>query len=304
MHDQIAVVEDRAVKLSNPEKILFPAAGLTKADLIDYYGRIAPVMLPHLAGRPLSFERYPDGIAAEGFMQKNASDYFPSWIRRARLAKQDGVVDHVVAEDASDLDLPGQSGLHHLPRLAVAHRSGRSSRSHGARSGPLRRRLRQGQMGGAREPGRCSRRSAWRRSSRSPARAACMSGCRSIVPPTSIRCAQFASEVAERLVARRPRELTTAQRKAKRGDRVFVDVARNAYAQTAVAPYSVRARPQAPVATPIEWAELEDPKLGPQRYTIRNIFRRLAHKRDPWAEIERHARPVARAQERLAALAG
>ena len=97
------------------------AAGLTKAELIDYYARIAPVMLPHLAGRPLSFERYPDGIAAEGFMQKNASDYFPNWIRRARLAKQDGVVAHVVAEDAPTLDLSGQSGLHHLPCLAVAH---------------------------------------------------------------------------------------------------------------------------------------------------------------------------------------
>jgi bifunctional non-homologous end joining protein LigD len=80
---------------------------------------------------------------------------------------------------------------------------------------------------------------------------------------------------------------------------VFVDVARNAYAQTAVAPYSVRARPQAP----IEWVELEDSRLGPQRYTIRNIFRRLARKRDPWAEIERHARPLHAAQERLGALA-
>ena len=103
MYDQIAVVEDRAVKLSNPDKNLFPAAGLSKADLIDYYARIAPVILPHLAGRPLTFEGYPDGIASEGFMQKNASDYFPSWIPRARLAKQGGVVDHVLAEDAATL---------------------------------------------------------------------------------------------------------------------------------------------------------------------------------------------------------
>ena len=113
---------------------------------------------------------------------------------------------------------------------------------------------------------------------------------------------QFASEVAERLVARRPRELTTAQRKAKRGDRVFVDVARNAYAQTAVAPYSVRARPQAPVASPIDgrsWriqartAALHDPQhLSPAGAPAR-----------PWAEIERHARPLHAARERLAALA-
>jgi bifunctional non-homologous end joining protein LigD len=103
MSGQIVEVKGRRLKLSNLEKVLFPAAGLTKADLIDYYERVAPVMLPHLAGRPLSLERYPDGIDAEGFMQKNASGYFPKWIRRARLAKQDGAVAHVVADDAPTL---------------------------------------------------------------------------------------------------------------------------------------------------------------------------------------------------------
>ena len=302
MHDQIAVLEDRAVKLSNLQKILFPGGSLTKADLIDYYRRIAPVMLPHVAGRPLSFERYPDGVAAEGFMQKNASDHFPSWIRRARLAKQDGVVDHVVAEDRETLiylanqacitfhvwlsridrvDHPDRMVLDLDPSdddFAKVRWAARETRALLEELGlaPFL------QITGSR-------------------------GLHVWVPLDGSadfdRVRQFASEVAERLVARRPRELTTAQRKAKRGDRIFVDVARNAYAQTAVAPYSVRARPQAPVATPIDWAELEDPKLGPQRYTIRNIFRRLARKRDPWADIERHARPVHAAQERLAALA-
>jgi bifunctional non-homologous end joining protein LigD len=113
----------------------------------------------------------------------------------------------------------------------------------------------------------------------------------------------FAARLAEVLEARRPAELTTAQRKAKRGDRVLLDVARNAYAQTAVAPYSVRARPQAPVATPLEWIELDDPKLKPQRYTIKNLFRRLAQKGDPWVEIAHHARGLTAAKERLMALA-
>ena len=303
MHDQVAVVEDRTVKLSNPRKVLFPAAGLTKADLIDYYRRVAPVMLPHLAGRPLSFERYPEGIAAEGFMQKNASDYFPSWIRRVRLAKQDGVVDHVVAEDPAALiylanqacitfhvwlsrtdrvDHPDRMVLDLDPSdddFAKVKRAAREARALLEELGlaPFL------QVTGSR-------------------------GLHIWVPLDRSadfdQVRAFASGVAERLVARRPGELTTAQRKAKRGDRVFVDVARNAYAQTAVAPYSVRARAQAPIATPIEWAELEDAKLGPQRYTVRNIFRRLARKRDPWAEIQRHARPVHAAQERLAALAG
>jgi bifunctional non-homologous end joining protein LigD len=303
MHHQIAMADDRAVKLSNPQKMLFPAAGLTKADLIDYYRRIAPVMLPHLAGRPLSFERYPDGVGAEGFMQKNASDYFPSWIRRARLAKQDGVVDYVVTEDPETLiylanqacitfhvwlsridrvDHPDRMVLDLDPSdddFAKVRWAAREARALLEELGlaPFL------QITGSR-------------------------GLHVWVPLDRSadfdQVRRFASAVAERLVARRPRELTTAQRKAKRGDRVFVDVARNAYAQTAVAPYSVRTRPQAQIATPIEWAELEDAKLGPQRYTIRNIFRRLAHKRDPWAQIERHARPVHAAQERLAALAG
>ena len=99
---------------------------------------------------------------------------------------------------------------------------------------------------------------------------------------------------------RSPDELTTEQRKAARGERVFVDVARNAYGQTAAAPYTVRARPQAPVATPLAWDELDDRALAPQRYTIGNLFRRLGQKPDPWRDIARHAQPLAAASAALA----
>ena len=303
MNDQIAEVGGHDVKLSNQGKLLFPAAGVTKADLIDYYERIAPVMLPHLAGRPLSLVRYPNGIEAEGFMQKNASDYFPDWIRRARLAKQDGGVDHVVAEDAATLvylanqacvtfhvGLSRIDRIDHPDRLVIdldpsdddftkVRRASREARAVLEEVGlvPFL------QITGSR-------------------------GLHIWVPLDRSadfdEVRDFAASVAELLVARRPRELTTAQRKAKRGDRVFVDVARNAYAQTAVAPYSVRALAQAPVATPLDWAELDDPKLEPQRYTIRNVFRRLSRKRDPWAEIDRHARALGCASERLASLPG
>jgi bifunctional non-homologous end joining protein LigD len=302
MHTQIAVAGDRAVKLSNPQKVLFHSAGLTKAELVAYYARVAPVMLPHLAGRPLSFERYPDGVAAEGFMQKNASDHFPAWLRRVRLAKQNGVVDHIVADDpdaliylANQACITFHVWLSRIDQVNYPDRMVFDLDPSDDDFAKVRWAAREArvlleelglvpflQVTGSR-------------------------GLHLWVPLDRSadfdQVRQFAAEVAERLVARRPRELTTAQRKAKRGDRVFVDVARNAYAQTTVAPYSVRARPQAPVATPIEWAELEDPKLGPQRYTVRNIFRRLARKRDPWAEIERHARSLHAAQERLAAIA-
>jgi bifunctional non-homologous end joining protein LigD len=303
MNDQIAEVGGHDVKLSNPGKVLFPAAGLTKADLIDYYERIAPVMLPHLAGRPLSLVRYPNGIEAEGFMQKNASDYFPDWIRRARLAKQDGGVDHVVAEEAATLVyLANQAcvtfhvGLSRVDRIdhpdrmvidldpsdgdfAKVRRASREARALLEEVGLVPFLQTTGSRG----------LHVWVPLDRS-------------ADFDQVR--DFAASVAELLVARRPRELTITQRKAKRGDRVFVDVARNAYAQTAVAPYSVRALAHAPVATPLDWAELDDPKLEPQRYTIRNVFRRLSRKRDPWAEIGRHARALEAARRRLASLPG
>jgi bifunctional non-homologous end joining protein LigD len=303
MSGQIAEVEGRRVKLSNLEKVLFPAAGLTKADLIDYYERIAPVMLPHLTGRPLSLERYPDGVEAEGFMQKNASPYFPKWIRRARLAKQDGAVAHVVADDAPTLvylanqacvtlhvGLSRTDQIDHPDRMVLdldpsdqdfekVRRAAKDARALLEEVGlvPFL------QTTGSR-------------------------GLHLWVPLDGAadfdEVRDFASRLAEVLVARRPGELTTAQRKAKRGDRVLLDVARNAYAQTAVAPYSVRARPLAPVATPLAWTELDDARLASQRYTIKNLFRRLEKQGDPWAEIARHACGLTAARERLMALAG
>jgi bifunctional non-homologous end joining protein LigD len=302
MSGQVAEVAGRRVKLSNPEKVLFPAAGLTKADLVEYYERVAPVMLPHLAGRPLSLERYPDGIDAEGFMQKNASRYFPRWIRRARLAKQDGAVAHVVADDAPTLvylanqacvslhvGLSRTDRIDHPDRMVLdldpsdqdfekVRQAAKDARALLEEVGLVPFLQTTGSRG----------LHLWVPLDRS-------------ADFDEVRA--FAAGVAEMLVARRPAELTTAQRKAKRGDRVLLDVARNAYGQTAVAPYSVRARPLAPVATPLEWAALDDPKLEPQRYTIKNLFRRLGTKGDPWAEIARHARGLTAARERLIALA-
>lgn len=104
------------------------------------------------------------------------------------------------------------------------------------------------------------------------------------------------------VVRRDPETLTIEQRKVKRGDRVLVDYLRNAYGQTSIPPYAVRARPGAPVATPLDWNELA--RTEPRRYTIRNVFRRLAQKDDPWGDLRRHARSPERAAPRLQDLLG
>jgi bifunctional non-homologous end joining protein LigD len=295
---EVVEVDGREIGLSHTDKVLFPETGLTKGDLIDYYRRIAPVMLPHLAGRPLSLQRYPDGITAQGFMQKNAGDYFPEWIERAALAKQDGEVQHVVARDAATLVyLANQAaitlhvGLARVDRIEQPDRLVIDLDPSDDDFGKVKRAARQAralledlglvpflQTTGSR-------------------------GLHVWVPLErkddfdEVRA--FAGEIAARLVAASPDELTTEQRKAARGDRVFVDVGRNAYGQTAAAPYTVRARPSAPVATPLDWDELADGALGPQRYTIANLFRRLGRKSDPWGDIGQAARPLAAARARL-----
>jgi bifunctional non-homologous end joining protein LigD len=117
---------------------------------------------------------------------------------------------------------------------------------------------------------------------------------------TTAEVRAFAEDVAATLVERHPDELTTAFSKAERGDRLFLDVLRNGPSQTEVAAYGVRGRPGAPVAAPLEWAEVRDRSLRPDRWTVRNIFRRLARRPDPWSGMDDAARdlPVFLGRER------
>jgi bifunctional non-homologous end joining protein LigD len=113
---------------------------------------------------------------------------------------------------------------------------------------------------------------------------------------------QFARDVAELIAADDPDRRTVEIRKDKRGDRVYLDVMRNAYAQTAVAPYAVRARRGAPVATPLEWDELDAKGMRPDRFTIHGLPKRVAGQGDPWSDMQRHARSLSKPIQRLAKL--
>jgi bifunctional non-homologous end joining protein LigD len=112
----------------------------------------------------------------------------------------------------------------------------------------------------------------------------------------------FARDVAVVLASRYPDELTVEQRKEQRRERLYLDIMRNAYAQTVVAPYTVRARPGATVATPLEWDEVADAGLSPQQFTLRSMAAGLERSPDPWATMARHRRGLAAARRRLAAL--
>jgi bifunctional non-homologous end joining protein LigD len=89
--------------ITHPDKVLFPDEGITKGDLAAYYEAMAPVILPHLRGRPVTMERYPAGIGQKGFWQKDVSKGFPPWLARVEVPKKDGVVHHPVINDARSL---------------------------------------------------------------------------------------------------------------------------------------------------------------------------------------------------------
>ena len=305
-------VGGREVALSNVGKVLFPGSGrdpgLTKGDLVDYYRRVAATMLPHVAGRPVSMQRFPDGIDGKRFFQKEAPDYFPDWIRTEEVAKEGGTVRHVVCDrEATLVYLANQACITPhvwLSRVAHLERPDRlvfdlDPPENGGRSGDDR---------GLDRLRWAARRTRDLLDVLGLPAFLLTTGSRGfhVVVPLEPAAGfdevrAFAARVARRLARAHPDRLTVEHRKAKRGDRVFVDYLRNGYAQTAVPPYAVRARPGAPVATPLEWRELG--RVAPRRYTMKNLFRRLAQKEDPWAGIDASAVTLDAAREALRALA-
>jgi bifunctional non-homologous end joining protein LigD len=287
----------RSVEISRPDKPLF-GSGITKADLAFYYLRVADVMLHHIGDRPLNLERYPDGIEGHRIIQQHASGHFPGWIARVRVAGRDRPVEHVVAtEPATLVYLAGQACITLHPWLSRRDRVDRPDRfvidldpSNG-KPAEVRRAAR---MIGAllRELGL------------EPFVMTTGSRGYHVVLALQRRAGfdavrEFARELAMLAAAREPGLFTTEQRKAKREGKILIDIMRNAYAHTSVAPYAVRARPNAPVATPLHWAELDDTATRPDRWTLSSVPARLEHDGDPWREIARRRWTLTAARKRL-----
>lgn len=301
---QSVEVDGRVVELSNLDKMFYPDEGITKGDVVDYYRSVAEPMVTHLRGRPLTLRRFPDGIVKSrgGFFQKGAGKHFPEWIHTVSVdpRQTDATSEYTVCDDAPTLIY--LANLACLEFHVWAARAGALDRPDrlildidppdGVGLGPIRdtaRRLRDAYTELGLEPfvqttgGR---------------------GYHVVAPLDQTTeydvVHELANEVAAWVAEQASDRLTTEHRKGKRGQRIYLDAARNGYAQTAVATYSTRARPGAPVAAPIEWSELS--RITPSTYHVGNIGRRLASKGDLWADIDQHARSAATARERLDAL--
>lgn len=289
------------VEVTHPGRVLFPSDGITKRDLVAYYDQVADAMLPHLRGRPLNVRRYPRGIGETGFLQQDFADSLPDWMGRIEVAKENGTVVHPVAERPEALRwLASQN--------AIALHVWQSRRGHLDKPDRVVFDLDPSDNDFA----------AVRAAARAAAGVlgdlglACYvqtTGSRGLHVVVPLRAdadfdtvRHFARDVAEVVAADDPAHRTVEARKKKRDGRVYLDIMRNAYAQTAVAPYSVRARDGAPVATPLEWDELDARGLRADRFTIGGVPKRLAGQRDPWADMSRHARSLHGPLQRLAKL--
>lgn len=298
-HGRTVQIGGRAIELSRLDKVLFPDDGITKGELIDYYRSIADTMLPHLQNRALTMHRYPDGLEGEDFYQKDAPDYFPDWIRTEEVEKEegDGTVHHVVCNDAATLCyLANQATITPHVWLSRVDRLRRPDRmifdlDPGGTD-----------LGEVRFAARAVRDLLEELELQAFLMTTGSRGYHVVVPLRrehefdEVRA--FARACARLLASRAPDRLTVEHRKKKRGERVFLDYLRNGYAQTGVAPYAVRARPGAPVATPVRWHEL-GPGLEPRTYHIGNLFRRLGQTDDPWRAMDGSAASLGEAREDL-----
>ncbi|MER7898321.1 non-homologous end-joining DNA ligase [Streptomyces sp. NPDC096046] len=305
----------RTVEVHRPDKVLFPGGGdakeYTKGDLVDYHRAVAPFMLPHLRGRPLMLERHPDGIDGPTFMQKNTPEHYPEWIPRAEVAKEGGTVRHTVCDDTATLVyLADQASITLHRWLSRAGRVDHPDRLVFDLDPPP---VPEGPGGTPRDDFEAVREAARLLGElldelELPS-ALMTTGSRGlhVIVPLNGRhdfdeARGFARDVADLLAAAHPDRLTTAARKKDRGERLYLDIQRNAYAQTAVAPYTVRPRPGAPVATPITWGRLDDPELHARRWTIADAVEQA--RTNPWSGLLNRGRALGPARRRLNALRG
>jgi len=258
-------VEGRRLRLSNLDKVLYPEVGFAKGEVIDYYTRVAPVLLPHLAGRPLTVKRYPNGVEGAFFFEKNAPRGTPDWVRTARLpapgsSKDRDEIDYVVVDELATLVwLANLAALElHTPQWKVGPRDG----VHGA-----------DQLVLDLDPGppatvaECCAVALLLRDllvADGLAPVAKTSGSKGLQLYAAVqespaqRTSDYARRLAQRLEQDRGDLVVSRMTKSLRPGKVLVDWSQNNAAKTTVSVYSLRARPQPTVSTPVSWDEVAE----------------------------------------------
>jgi bifunctional non-homologous end joining protein LigD len=268
--------------ITHPDKVLFPDDGISKGALAAYYERVAPFMLPHISGRPVTMERYPAGIGEKGFMQKDVTRGFPEWLVRVEVPKKKGTVHHALANDLQSLlwivnqntitlhvwasRVPWLSS----PDVCVFDLDPADDDAGELRDAALLLRDLLTELG----------LQSWLKTSGSK-------GFHIVVPLDGTSemgdVSRFAHAAGAELVRRDPDHLTQEFLKVDRRGRILVDTGRNDYSATFAAAYTVRARPGGTVSAPCTWLELERGEVGPRTFTVKTMEARLSAVGDVWA---------------------
>lgn len=290
MAEQLTVqVDGRRLRLSNLDKVLYPEAGFTKGEVIDYYTRVAPVLLPHLTGRPLTVKRYPNGVEAEFFFEKNAPRGKPSWVRTATLPVPGSTmnretIDFVIVEELPTLVwLANLAALElHVPQWHLPHHA---------------RKPRTDLIVFDLDPGapaditQCCEvalllREALAKDGLTPLAKTSGSKGMQVSAPISVadpdQPSRYAQAVAKRLESSHPKLVVSRMAKNLRHGKVFVDWSQNNPAKTTVAPYSLRARSEPTVSTPLTWHEVESREQ--LRFTAADVLDRVERHGDLFAD--------------------
>jgi DNA ligase D-like protein (predicted polymerase)/DNA ligase D-like protein (predicted 3'-phosphoesterase) len=290
-------VGERQLRLTNMEKVLYPADGFSKAEVIDYYRQIAPVLLPHLADRPTTFKRYPDGVDAASFFEKDVSRHAPDWVRTMRLetpnsSKGTDTADYPMIDDlptliwaanlaAIELHVPqwrvGGRGAKHSPDLMVfdLDPGAPATLVECCRVAELIKAVldEDGLVGYPKTSG--------------------AKGMQLYVPvrvSSADRTSAYAKALAERLAREHPGQILAVMARAQRKGKVFIDWSQNNPAKTTIAPYSLRAREAPTVSTPVTWAEVRDcDRVSDLMFLPDEVVARVEEHGDLLAEMAEHA---------------
>ncbi len=284
--------------ITHPEKVLFPDDGITKGDLANYYELLAPMILPHLRGRPVTMERYPAGIGKKGFWQKDVSKGFPQWLERVEVPKKDGVVHHpIITDERSLLWVTNQNTItQHVwtsrmpaldyPDICVFDLDPSNEDAASVRAAAI----------GLRDLLEELALPSWVKTTGSK-------GFHIVVPLDGKahmdEVARFANGVGALFVSHAPDHLTQEFSKADRRGRIYVDTGRNGYSATFAAAYTVRAKRGAPVSAPCTWEEVARGDATPGAFTLRNMPARIAKVGDLWSDMRRRGRSLKRPQSLL-----
>ncbi len=264
------------VEISNPDKLIFPEEGITKLKLVEYYEKIADKILPYLEDRPLTLQRFPDGIDSDGFYQKKAADYFPDYIERISIDTEDGSITQVICNNKQSLIyLANQATITFHIWLSKKDELQKPDKVVFDLDPP------KNSFDQVKEAAEKIGDFLAKEGKEPKLMTTGKSGFHVWYPQR--RDHDFderrkeAKELAEKMVEKHPDLLTIATRKDNREGKIFVDYLRNSYAQTSVCPYSLRPTKTCGIATPLEWNELSKIK-SPDHYRLSNIFRRLGQK--------------------------